>query len=86
MIKSKENERKAVRDCLIVKGIEKQFDMRSGLVLPSKMKTSLSEVVAVGELITTVKVGDKVLHDNYCCKELTDELKCLRYADVLGVE
>lgn len=76
---------RAVRDCLILELVEKQFDSKNGLVLPNRIKTSIGKVLSVGELISTIAVGDHVLFDKYASTDLTDKEKCLRYENVLAI-
>lgn len=81
---------KPLADRVLVKTEKAEEKTASGLFIPqtSQEKTQFAEVVAVGSEVSTVKVGDKVLHDKFAgttVKVADDEYLILSVKDVLAV-
>lgn len=81
---------KPLGDRVLVKTEKAEEKTASGLFIPqtSQEKTQFAMVEAVGSEVTTVKVGDKVLHDKYAGTTLKiedEEYLILSIKDVLAV-
>jgi chaperonin GroES len=86
-------------DRIVVKRIEEQETLRSGIIIPdsAKEKPQEGEVVAVGQgkrledgtlVALDVKIGDRILFGKYSGNEIKldgDEYMIMREDDVLGV-
>ena len=77
---------------IIVKVIEQEKKTKSGLIIPDTVRKEdeiLAEVISVGEEVTTVKVGDKVLFSKYYTGEVInfndEKLVSLDISSLLGV-
>jgi chaperonin GroES len=88
-----------LHDCVVIKRIEEQEQVRGGIIIPdtAKEKQQEGEVVAVGEgkvladgkrIPPDVKVGDRVLFGKYAGTEVTvsDELLLIvREEEILSI-
>ena len=88
-----------LNDRIVVKRIEEQEALRSGIIIPdsAKEKPQEGEVIAVGHgkrledgqlVALDVKVGDRILFGKYSGNEIKlngDEYMILREDDILGV-
>ena len=86
-------------DRIVVKRIEEQETLRSGIIIPdsAKEKPQEGEVVAVGQgkrledgtlVALDVKVGDRILFGKYSGNEIRlddEEYMIMREEDVLGI-
>jgi chaperonin GroES len=86
-------------DRIVVKRIEEQETLRSGIIIPdsAKEKPQEGEVVAVGQgkrledgtlVALDVKIGDRILFGKYSGNEIKpdgDEYMIMREDDILGV-
>jgi len=86
-------------DRIVVKRIEEQETLRSGIIIPdsAKEKPQEGEVVAVGQgkrledgtlVAIDVKVGDRILFGKYSGNEIRlddEEYMIMREEDVLGI-
>jgi chaperonin GroES len=86
-------------DRIVVKRIEEQETLRSGIIIPdsAKEKPQEGEVIAVGHgkrledgqlVALDVKVGDRILFGKYSGNEIKlngDEYMIMREDDILGV-
>jgi len=86
-------------DRIVVKRIEEQETLRSGIIIPdsAKEKPQEGEVVAVGQgkrledgtlVALDVKTGDRILFGKYSGNEIKldgDEYMIMREDDILGV-
>ena len=77
---------------IIVKVIEQEKKTKSGLIIPDTVRKEdeiVAEVVSVGEEVTTVKIGDKVLCSKYYTGEVInfndEKLVSLDISSLLGV-
>lgn len=81
---------KPLGERVLVKAEKAEEKTASGLFIPqtSQEKTQFAIVEAVGSEVTSVKVGDKVLHDKYAGTSLKvddDEYLILSIKDVLAI-
>ncbi len=81
---------KPLGDRLLVKSVEESNTTASGIIIPdnAKEKPNQAEVVAVGNDVEDVKVGDTVVFGKYSGTELSLEGTAyivLDLSDVLGV-
>ena len=86
-------------DRIVVKRIEEQETLRSGIIIPdsAKEKPQEGEVVAVGQgkrledgtmVALDVKIGDRILFGKYSGNEIKldgEEYMIMREDDILGV-
>ena len=75
---------------VIIRKLEAEEKTASGIVLPSqaKEKPQMAEIVAVGNEVEEVKVGDKVVFKKYVGTEIkveNEELTICEIADILAV-
>lgn len=80
---------KPLKDRIVAVKEEPQTKTASGLYLPeaAKEKPAEAKVVAVGEDVTEVKVGDKIIYKEYTnttVKIGTDEYQIVNEEDVLA--
>jgi chaperonin GroES len=81
---------KPLGDRLLVKTVEEANTTASGIIIPdnAKEKPNRAEVVAVGNEVEDVKVGDTVVYGKYAGTELVlegSDYIVLELSDVLGV-
>jgi chaperonin GroES len=90
---------RALYDRIVVKRIEEQETLRSGIIIPdsAKEKPQEGEVVAIGQgkrledgtmVSLDVKIGDRILFGKYSGNEIKldgDEYMIMREDDILGV-
>jgi chaperonin GroES len=81
---------KPLGERLLVKTKAAVAETASGLIIPTdkQVKDSEGEVVATGELVKTVKVGDRVLFGKYSGTEIKvegEEYLVMNESDVYGI-
>jgi len=77
-------------DRIVARPIEAETKTASGILLPdqAKEKTQMAEVLAVGKDVKEVKVGDKIVNNEYGpsrFKQGRDEYLIVKEEDVLAV-
>jgi len=77
-------------DRIVAKSVEAETKTAAGILLPdqAKDKTQLAEVLAVGKDVKEVKVGDRIIHQEYGpdrFKQDNLDLLIVKEKDVLAV-
>lgn len=77
-------------DRIVAKSVEAETKTAAGILLPdqAKDKTQLAEVLAVGKDVKEVKVGDRIIHQEYGpdrFKQDDLDLLIVKEKDVLAV-
>ena len=77
-------------DRIVAKSVEAETKTAAGILLPdqAKDKTQLAEVLAVGKDVKEVKVGDRIIHQEYGSdrfKQDNLDLLIVKEKDVLAV-
>lgn len=76
-----------LKDRIVVKPLEQELITKGGLLLVQDEKPIQGEIIAIGDKVTALKVGDKVMYGKYGGQEIIVEgqqLLILQEQDVMG--
>jgi len=64
-----------IGDKILIKTFEKELQTKSGILLVSSQdkEENFATVVAIGGKVEEIKVGDKIIYENFNAEKITDD-------------